>query len=109
MTHEQLFKTAKEAGTQAGRATIPHPMTVSGITYAEGLCGFASVNIADGRSSFAKWLKKNDLASKSYTIGVDIYVDDFGQSYDRKKACADAMAKVFHSAGIPAESRSNLD
>ena len=118
-----LFSKARAAGLAAGAAAVPVAMIVSeadGLSsapkpggkswyVAEGACGFAWVNVKPGNSPFANWLKKNDLASKSYYGGVDIWISDFNQSIARKEACASAMAKVLSEAGIKAYSMSRLD
>ena len=114
------FAKAVEAGLAAGNASKPVPMVVSEMVgmsnvvkqqwyEAEGACGFAWVNVSPGNSPFANWLKKNGYARKAYGGGVDIWISDFGQSVDRKEACASAMAKVLQMelglSGIYASSR----
>jgi hypothetical protein len=79
-----------------------------------GLCGFAWVNLyVDGRSPFAKWLKKNDYASKGYYGGYQVWSSrfggDFGQSVERKEAGCEAAAKVFQKYGYQAYAGSRLD
>ena len=102
---QSAFAKAVKAGLAAGAAKVPSPMIVNemvGMSNAvkqswyvpEGPCGFAWVNVSPGNSPFANWLKKNKLASKSYSGGVDIWISDFGQSVEQKEACASAMAKV---------------
>jgi hypothetical protein len=101
---EAALVKAIEAGMAAGAGNKPRAMVVQemvGMTSevkqswyeSEGACGFAWVNVAPGNSPFANWLKKAGLARKSYYGGVDIWISDFGQSVDRKEACASAMAK----------------
>jgi hypothetical protein len=102
---EAAFAKASEAGKAAGEAAKPRPMVVQEMLgmspivkqewyEPEGMCGFAWVNVSPGNSPFANWLKKNKLARKAYGGGVDIWISDFGQSVERKEACANAMAKV---------------
>jgi len=99
------FAKAVAAGLAAGNGSKPNPMVVSEMAglsnvvkqewfVSEGACGFAWVNVSPGNSPFANWLKKNKFASKAYGGGVDVWISDFGQSVDRKEACASAMAKV---------------
>jgi len=105
---EAAFAKASEAGKAAGEAAKPRAMMVVEHSNPldsnslpkrmwhepEGMCGFAWVNVSPGNSPFANWLKKNGLARKAYGGGVDIWISDFGQSVERKEACANAMAKV---------------
>jgi hypothetical protein len=98
------FAKAVAAGLAAGGASKPNPMIVQEIGAggavkqewfeSEGACGFAWVNVCPGNSPFANWLKLNGFARKAYGGGVDIWISDFGQSVDRKEACASAMAKA---------------
>ena len=103
--YEAAFAKAVAAGLAAGNRSEPVPMVVNEMAgmsnvvkqsyyVSEGACGFAWVNVSPGNSPFANWLKKTGIARKSYYGGVDIWISDFGQSVDRKEACASAMAKV---------------
>jgi len=74
-----------------------------------GVCGFAWVKIQPATSSFARWLKKNDLARKGYGPGIDISISAYGQSMTRKAAYAGAFASVLRDAGIRAHSQSRMD
>jgi hypothetical protein len=118
------FAKAASAGLAAGAAKTPRAMVVTehsnplddnsppkNVWYEpEGLCGFAWVNVSPGNSPFANWLKANKLASKAYGGGVDLWVSDFGQSVERKEACANAMAKVLREElGVKAYASSRLD
>jgi hypothetical protein len=107
---EAAMAKASAAGRAAGEAAKPQAMMVSELSnplndnsvpkamwyVPDGVCGFAWVKVSPGNSSFAKWLSKNKLARKSYYGGVEISVSDFGQSMERKEACANAMAKVLN-------------
>lgn len=79
----------------------------------DGLCGFAWVNVGDGRSSFARWLKDNEYANKDYYGGYQIWSSRFGsdssQSVERKEAGCRAAAEVFNSYGLKASVQSRLD
>jgi hypothetical protein len=79
----------------------------------DGLCGFAWVNVRNGRSSFAKWVKANRDGYKSYYGGVDIWSSRFsgdnGQSMMRKEAGCKAAAAVFNKYGLEAFAMSRLD
>ncbi|HVG51646.1 MAG TPA: hypothetical protein VM867_08440 [Xanthobacteraceae bacterium] len=119
---EAAYNKAAAAGKAAGEAVVPRPMVVqqrAGVFggavvqdwfESEGLCGFAWVNVSPGNSPFANWLKKNKLARKAYAGGVDIWISAFGQSSERKEACARAMAKVLvDELGVSAYADSRLD
>jgi len=76
----------------------------------DGVCGFAWVTVKPGNSSFANWLKKNNLARKdSYYGGVTIWIGEHGQSLQRKEAHAYAMALALKSEGFNAFSDSRID
>lgn len=103
---EAAYKKAVEAGNAAGAANKPHPMIVQEREHpfggavtkewfvGEGACGFAWVTVYPGNHPFANWLKKNNYARKAYGGGVQIWISAFGQSVERKEACANEMAKV---------------
>lgn len=111
-----LYAKADAAGKAAAAACRPTPMIVgdakslfsneidySKPTYyvADGVCGFAWVNLKPGNSGFANWLKKMKLARRDeYYGGVTIWVSDYNQSMDRKSAYAGAFARVLNDAGF---------
>lgn len=120
----ELARRADEAGRQAAEACVPQPMTV--VQHAnplddsspivrvyepvmEGVCGFAWVEIYPGNCSFANYAKKHLGASKHYGGGVSIWIGDYGQSYERKSAYAQAFAEVIREEGIKAYAGSRLD
>jgi hypothetical protein len=120
----ELFRQAHEAGRAAAVAHTPEPMTVvqranplddsSPIVkaygpYAEGVCGFAWIVIHPGNCPAANYAKKHLRAGPHYGGGTEIYVSDYGQSYERKMEYARAFAKVLQSAGIKAYSGGRLD
>jgi len=121
---QTLFDKAYQAGMEAGQKHNPKPMVVSQHSnplndnsavkqswyVSEGVCGFAWIIVRPGNSSFANWLKKAGKARKdSYYGGVNIWVREFGQSYERKYVFANAFAKVLEEAGINASANSRLD
>lgn len=111
-----LYAEAVAAGTQAAQAMTPRPMIVgeakslmsNEIDYskpieyvADGVCGFAWVNVKPGTSAFAKWLVKNGHARRDdYYGGVTIWIREYNQSMQRKEAHAQAMAEVLRKGGI---------
>lgn len=120
-----LYAKADDAGRAAVEKTEVIPMIVghetslfSGVIdytrevyhVADGVCGFAWVNIKPGNSKFANWLKKNKLArADSYYGGVTMWVSEYNQSMQKKQAYASAFAGVLSEAGIKAYSDSRMD
>jgi hypothetical protein len=65
-----------------------------------GVCGFAWVTIRPGNSRLARFAKKHYGArTDHYAGGVRINISQYGQSFERKAAFADAFAQVFRDAG----------
>ena len=67
------------------------------------------MTIRPGNCRFANWLKANTNARKGYYGGVELWISDYDQSYDRKTAYARAYAAVIREAGIEALSGGRLD
>ena len=99
------------AGTNATQQMLTIQNTLSGKVYEPfPICGFASVHVRGIRKKaekeiFAEFGFKKD----SYRGGIYLWVSDYGQSYDQKKAHAEAFAKVLNENGIDAYSESRLD
>jgi len=120
----KLWSKAWDAGEEAAKAMVPSPMVVRQHAnmmddsspvenewfVADGVCGFAWVQIKPGNSRFANFLKKEELARPdSYLGGVSVWVSQYNQSMQRKEAHARAMAEVFRKAGINAWAMSRMD
>lgn len=111
-----LLLKAFQAGMLAGNAIIPTPMIVEQHSnllddtspvikrwhVADGVCGFAWVEIKPATQSFARWYSKK-------TNRTNIWCHEFGQSMAKKIAWADAVAEVLGQAGIKCYSRSRID
>lgn len=78
-------------------------------TVPDGVCGFAWVNIRPGNCSLARHAHKLLKARTGYYGGMEIWVNGFGQSYERKRAYASAYAEVMRAAGVDAYPGSRLD
>ena len=120
-----IYEKAHAAGMAAGNGCTPTPMVVgqpttplgndidySKETYyvADGVCGFAWINIKPARGKFVKYLKDNNIGRKdSYYGGYTIWVSGFGQSLDRKSAYARAFVKVLNDNGLKAYAMSRMD
>jgi hypothetical protein len=126
--YRRVHEEAHAAGMRAGNAKVPTPMIVgtargfvgaaaneidhSQPTYyvPSGVCGFAWVVIENGRSGYARWVKKNVSSShKNYYGGWAVWVSEFGQSMEQKEAYAHAYAAVLKSNGIAATPQSRMD
>lgn len=112
--YERLYREAWEAGTRAAIEAKPRPMVImdgdgTPVDYvADGVCGFAWVRVP-GNTSFARWLGKNNMASKAYPSGLSIWIGDYHQSYTRKSAHAYAMAQHLRANGIECSAGGRLD
>ena len=124
-TPQEIYSEAHSAGLAAGHGCTPTPMVVgqpttplgNDIDYekatyyvADGMCGFAWVNIKPARGKFVKFLKDNDIGrTDSYYGGYTVWVSEFGQSMHRKENYARAFAKVLSANRITAYNMSRLD
>ena len=74
-------------------------------------CGFAWVEIPNGRSPFVSWCKKNGVGSKHWKKGWQLWrpADVFTQSMDVNEAGALAFAEVLKAHGIQAHPCSRAD
>ena len=119
-----VYAKAVKAGEAAYAAATPTPMVVGdakGITsneidytkptyyVADGVCGFAWVEVHPARGGFVTWCKKNGHGRKGYPAGYHFWVKTPCQSYERKRAYAGAFAKVLTDHGIKAYAMSRLD
>jgi hypothetical protein len=110
-----VFDKALAEGLLAGQNHNPRAMRITdsftGQTWVEesGMCGFAWVVVKAANKGFGHWLLKSGRARKSYYGGAEIWVSEFGQSYERKSAMASAMATVFNEAGFDSYAGSRLD
>ena len=117
ITVSDLLKKAEAAGLKAGLEVSTNPVTFkdvhSGQTYdvAEGMCGFAWVNISPARGKFVNYLKKIGKGYTSYQGGYNVPAGgvELGQSITRKEAYAEAFAKVLQDWGIKCYVSSRLD
>ena len=120
----QILSDAFAKGQEAGRTASPRAMAIVACDLFgtptpgapvhvedEGACGFAWVNIKPGNSSFAQYLKKQGIADKSYYGGVDIWISEHGQSYERKLAHARAISDHFRDnvQGVTVHASGRLD
>ena len=112
----------------AGKDMTPTPMGVVRVdldgtpleapsVIMEGPCGFAWVTIRPARGGFVQWLKARGVGRKGYYGGYEISTNaieretgcNFGQSYERKMAAAEAFAVVLRGWGINATAEGRLD
>lgn len=118
-----LYATAHDAGNAAVQSATIQPMIVQQRAnplndgsdlvqeyfVSDGVCGFASIVVKPATSSFAKYLKLNCGARKSYYGGIALSVQAFNQSLQKKEAYAYAFAKVLNEAGLNAYVESRMD
>lgn len=118
MDYTAIWAEAEAAGRAAGVACSPRPMFVGqyigGVLHIvdvvdDGACGFAWVKIRPANSKMARWLKAQNKGYKSYSGGWDVSIHEFGQSVERKRAAAVAMADVLRANGIAATPHDRLD
>lgn len=76
---------------------------------ADGVCGFASINVKPANSKFAKFIVQNNLGHKSIYGGVFMSIRDYNQSLQKKEAYAYAFADVLNKHGIKAYAESRMD
>ena len=94
----------------------PLPNEVPSIVM-EGLCGFAWVTIRPARGKFVTFLKGIEIGRPGYYGGYEISTNvieretgvNFGQSYERKMAAAEAFAATLQAWGINAVAEGRLD
>ncbi len=109
VSYEEIVHEAHQSGYQAGLECKPTPMRIVGHEPIEaGMSGFAWVYFA-GNTSFGKWAKKSGIASEHHPKGLHVWVGEFNQSMERKRAYAMAYAEVLRSHGITAHSGWRLD
>ena len=70
-------------------------------------CGFADVRVMGVRGN--KLAKLKEFGFTKYSEGYGFHVGDYNQSYDLKKAYADAFTNVLRENGFNAWSESRLD
>lgn len=105
----RLYDAAHQAGLEAAKKWIPTPMFVSGgIVEAEGECGVAWVHLANGRSSFARWLQKQGISTRGYPSGVWVFSKSLSQSVERALKYCEAFAAVIRAHGIECDVKSRL-
>jgi hypothetical protein len=106
---ERVWAEAWEAGMKAGRGAGVTPMVVETCgnpmegggsmvvreVVADGLCGFAWVNVGPANTPFCRWLRVKGRGRRdSYEGGVTVWMHEFGQSVARKEAMAEKVAEV---------------
>lgn len=97
---QAIYALAEQAGRKAMEECVPKPLVVESQVYMGGKCGGAFIVIEDGRTSFARWIKKKGRGHRHYQRGYSISAEQIGQSADSAKAYADAFARVLRRNGI---------
>lgn len=106
---QAIFAVAEHAARKAMEECVPKPLVLESQVYMEGECGGAFVVIEDGRTSFARWLRKKGLGHRNFQRGYSIAAEQTGQSAESAKAYADTFARVLRRNGIKCRSEIYLD
>ena len=125
LSMQAIYDQAHEAGLAAVAAKKVVPMIVgtpnnvfgneidySQETYfvADGVCGFAWINVKPANCKFGKFLTANKIARKdSYEGGLRMPIMAFDQSLQKKEAYAYAFADSLSNEGIRAYANSRMD
>ncbi len=125
-----LYLEACTNGALAGKTSTPTPMVATSVglndqplpntksyVIMEGLCGYAWVTIRPARGAFVNFLKARGVGRSGYYGGYEISTNvieneanvNFGQSYERKMAAAEAFAATLQAWGINAVAEGRLD
>ena len=108
-----IYNEARIAGLKAVNDLVVTPMIVKdgkrSYFVADGVCGFAWVVIKPANCTFANWARREKMGQTGYGGGLHIWVNDFDQSYEKKRAYAWAFAEVLRNAGYMAYSDGRLD
>jgi hypothetical protein len=106
---EEIYSIAHRAGLAAADEYTPTPMILSaGSIEPDGLCGFAIIELPDGRTSFARWLRKTSKTGTGRR-SARIYYSHDSQSVERAEQFANAFARVLRLNGITCSVRALLD
>ena len=113
-TFEIAIEEATKAANDAGNKWIEERIAGTGMHLINGnivnnrgesvnpmldACGFAHVSITDGRTAFAKYLKKKKGDRHIYSVPLD-YIHRGRQDLGLKEACVTAAYKVLKGYGI---------
>ena len=109
-----LYAMAHKAGMAAVERTVPTPVAfgeahsdeISGI-YADGLCGYGFIEITEKRSSFVRWLRKQNLMSGGRRKWI--HYSHPSSSFDRAKAYCEAFARVLRMNNVECLVKCRLD
>ena len=106
---DSILREANLAGRANAERTNPQMIVVRGYESDPfPICGFASVRVKNVRGKKLAKLKEFGF-TKRRSEGYSFWVGDYDQSYDLKKAYADAFTKVLRENGFNAWSESRLD
>ncbi len=106
---QSIFEKAHAAASGAASDWTPTPMFIGDSIVAEGECGSAWVIIKDGRSQFARWLRKSGHAYPGHRGGVTIFASTGSQSVERARKYCEAFASVLHANGVECSTDFRLD
>lgn len=105
-----IYAAALREAEAAASACIPTPFKfLGGPVVRGGMVGFAGVRIHDGRSRFARWLRKHGIGWRHSKKGWYVPAKTGSQSLDINRAYAAAFAEVLTLNGISCEVEWILD
>ena len=117
----RIYHEARDAGVLAAQKQLqelqgqgPAYVVKSGNTVVGTMldvCGFASVIISKGNSSYARWAKKQDnLAHSAYRGGTTLFIRATQrQELSVNRAACEAAAEILRSHGIEVHVESRID
>ena len=105
---DSILREANLAGRANAERTNPQMIRVLGYESEPfPICGFATIRVKNVRGK--KLAKLKEFGFRKYSEGYGFHVGDYDQSYDLKKAYADAFTDVLRENGFNAWSSARLD
>lgn len=108
--YKKLFETAHVHALEEAENWTPTPMWIEGYEkpISEGMIGSAWIELADGKSPFSRWLRRENLSS-AYSPSREIPARTGSQSVEKERKYCEAFARVLRLNGIDCTVRWRLD
>jgi hypothetical protein len=105
---ESILREADLVGRTEAEKANPQMIMVRGYESEPfPICGFATIRVKNVRGK--KLAKLKEFGFRKYSEGYGFHVGDYNQSYDLKKAYADAFTNILRENGFNAWSSARLD